>query len=70
MTHTFDVERGFLFQYMKLMYHSTLTYAMVDINTRSETELLVMSLVLIVAAVINAIIFGQFANLTEEVKAD
>ena len=43
---------------------------MVDINTRSETELLVMSLVLIVAAVINAIIFGQFANLTEEVKAD
>ena len=55
---------------MKLMYHSTLTYAMVDISTRRDSELLIMTFVLIIAAVINAIIFGQFAVLTEEVKAD
>ena len=55
---------------MKMMYHSMLTYAMVDTSTRRESELVMMSMVLIVAAVINAIIFGQFAVLTEEVKAD
>ena len=69
-TDTFDLDRGFLFRYMKLMYHSTLTYAMVDISTRRDSELLIMTFVLIIAAVINAIIFGQFAVLTEEVKAD
>ena len=31
--------------------------------------MMLMSLVLIIAAVINAVIFGQFAVLTEEVKA-
>ena len=69
-TDTFDPDKGFIFHYMKLMYHSTLTYAMVDICTRRENELLIMSLMLIIVAVINAIIFGQFALLTEEVQSD
>jgi len=53
-----------------MMYHSTLTYAMVDINVREGSHLVIMSCVLIVAAIINAIIFGQFALLTEELKID
>ena len=55
---------------MKLMYHSTLTLAMVDISTRRDNELLIMCGVLIIAAIINAIVFGQFAVLTEELKSD
>ena len=59
-----------MFHYMKIMYHSTLTYAMVDISTRTGDNLLLMTLVLILTAVINAYIFGQFAMLTDEVNAD
>ena len=55
---------------MKMMYHSTLTLAMVDISVRKETELLIMCAVLVIAAIINAVVFGQFAVLTEELKAN
>lgn len=43
---------------------------MVDISTRTGDNLLLMTLVLILTAVINAYIFGQFAMLTDEVNAD
>ena len=69
-TDTFDPDKGFLFHYMKLAYHATLTYAMVDITMRHETDILVICFALIVTAVINALIFGQFAVLTEEVNSD
>lgn len=55
---------------MKMMYHSTLTLAMVDISVRKDNELAIMCAVLIIAAIINAIVFGQFAVLTEELKSD
>ena len=42
---------------------------MVDTSTRTDAQMMLMSLVLVIAAVINAVIFGQFAVLTEEVKA-
>ena len=41
---------------------------MVDITVRSEHELLFTSFLIIVSAIINAIIYGQFANLTEDLK--
>ena len=53
-----------------MMYHSTLTLAMVDISVRKDNELAIMCAVLIIAAIINAIVFGQFAVLTEELKSD
>ena len=43
---------------------------MVDISVRKDNELAIMCAVLIIAAIINAIVFGQFAVLTEELKSD
>jgi len=54
----FDQDKGFMFHYFKMMYHSTLLYSMVDISVRTEGQLLIMSLLLIIVATIAAIIFG------------
>jgi hypothetical protein len=53
-----------------MVYHSALVYSMVDISARNPSELGFLSLLVIVSAIINAIIYGQFANLTEELKAN
>ena len=66
----FDKDREFMFQYIKMVYHSTLVYSMVDISTRSISELISTSLLVIIAAIINALIYGQFAVLTEELKKE
>ena len=66
----FEMERGFLFHYMKVFYHSALTYSMVDISTRTGDELSIMIVLILLSAIINAIVFGQFALLTEELKRD
>ena len=59
-TDVFDKERGFLFQYFKMFYHSTLIYAMVDVSGRTMDELLILSGLLIISSIINAVVFGQF----------
>ena len=41
---------------------------MVDITVRTIDELGFVSLLVIVSAIINALIYGQFAVLTEELK--
>ena len=69
-TDVFDKDREFMFQYIKMVYHSTLVYSMVDISIRSTTELISTSLLIIIAAIINALIYGQFAVLTEELKRE
>ena len=43
---------------------------MVDISTRTGDELSVMIVLILLSAIINAIVFGQFALLTEELKRD
>lgn len=53
-----------------MVYHSTLVYSMVDISARTNSELASVSLMIIVSAIINAIIYGSFATLTEELKAN
>ena len=63
-TNVFDDEHTFMHNYAKMFYHSTLVYSMVDISGRSLSELLVMSALIIVSALINAIIYGQFFVLT------
>ena len=47
-----------MFQYIKMVYHSTLVYSMVDISIRSNKELAMMSVLVIIAAIINALIYG------------
>lgn len=59
-----------MYIYLKMVYHSTLVYSMVDISARTFTELIVFSSLVLISAIINAIIYGQFANLTEELKAN
>ena len=43
----FEKERGFFFHYMKVFYHSALTYSMVDISTRTGDELSIMIVLII-----------------------
>ena len=43
---------------------------MVDISTRTGTELIFMIFLIILSAIINAIVFGSFSLLTEELKRD
>jgi len=59
-----------MYHYMKVFYHSALTYSMVDISTRTNVELSMMIVLIVLSAIINAIVFGQFSILTEELKAD
>ena len=53
-----------------MVYHSSLVYAMVDITVRSRNELMIIGFLILVSAIINAIIYGSFATLTEELKED
>lgn len=69
-TDVFDDKMGFLFQYAKVTYHSTLIYSMVDVSVRTMDELILLGSLLIVSAIINAVVFGQFQVLTEELKRD
>ena len=69
-TDVFNKDKGFLFQYFKVTYHSTLIYSMVDVSVRTFDELMFLSALLIVSAIINAVVFGQFQVLTEELKRD
>ena len=57
-TDVFDKSQGFMFRYLKMVYHSTLVYSMVDISIRSSKELALMSILVIIAAIINALIYG------------
>ena len=41
---------------------------MVDISVRTSEELILVATLILVSTVINAIIYGQFAVLTEELK--
>jgi len=69
-TDVFQEEEGFMFQYFKMFYHSALVYSMVDISVRTTDELVLLSSLIIISAMINAIIYGQFAMLTEELNRD
>ena len=57
-TDVFDKDRGFIFHYFKMIYHSTLVYSMVDISVRTETNLFAFSFLIIFSAIVNAIIYG------------
>ena len=41
---------------------------MVDISVRTSEELILVATLILVSTVINAVIYGQFAVLTEELK--
>ena len=51
--------------YFKMMYHSALVFAMVDIGPRSIAEIVVLIVLIITAAMITAVIYGLFGTYTE-----
>ena len=55
--------------YLKMLYHSALVFAMVDVAPRSLLELAVTSVLIIAAAFITAYIYGQFAQYNFEISA-
>ena len=57
---------GTLNQYLTMMYCSVLTFSAVEIAPRSVLEIFCVCCVILVSAMVNAQIFGIFANLAEE----
>ena len=55
--------------YWKMMYHSALVFAMVDIGPRSIAEITFLIVLIIAAAIITAVIYGLFGSYTEQIKA-
>ena len=51
--------------YWKMMYHSALVFAMVDIGPRSIAEIVSLIVLIIAAAIITAVIYGLFGSYTE-----
>ena len=54
-------DKSILYVYMKVLYHSALVFAMVDVAPRSVLEIIVSTALIISAAFITAYIYGQFA---------
>ena len=54
---------------MKMLYHSALVFAMVDICPRSIQEIFCLIFLIIAAAFITAVIYGLFGTYNEQIKA-
>jgi len=48
-----------------MLYHAAMIFMMVEINPRTQTEIFAAAVLFVLSAIINALIFGQFAVLTE-----
>ena len=62
-------DKSILYVYMKMLYHSALVFAMVDVAPRSILELVITSMLIVAAAFITAYIYGQFAQYNDQIKA-
>lgn len=51
-----------------MWYHSALTLMLVEITTRSESQIMCLIVVYIINAIFNAILFGIYFELLEEVR--
>jgi hypothetical protein len=51
-----------------MWYHSALLIMMVDITARSKVQILVLSILYICMAIVNAVIFGLLFDLIEVVN--
>ena len=55
--------------YFKMLYHSALVFAMVDICPRTITEISVLIILIVAAAFTTAVIYGLFGTYNEQIKA-
>ena len=51
-----------------MWYHSALTLMLVEITARSESQIMCLIVVYIINAIFNAILFGIYFELLEEVR--
>ena len=51
--------------YTIMLYHAAMIFMMVEINPRTQIEIFAAAVLFVVSAIINAMIFGQFAVLIE-----
>jgi hypothetical protein len=51
--------------YFIMLYHSALTFSLVDISPRTVTEVLCCTILMLISAMINAQIYGSFGVLQE-----
>ena len=55
--------------YFKMLYHSALVFAMVDICPRTINEISVLIILIVAAAFTTAVIYGLFGTYNEQIKA-
>jgi hypothetical protein len=55
--------------YLEMLYHSAISFSLVDISPRTKKELAFFSLVLLLSSMFNAIIYGTFGVLWEKAGA-
>jgi hypothetical protein len=51
--------------YVAMVYEAALAFSLVEFNPRTSTEIFILTVIMLVSAIINAQIFGQFAVLQE-----
>lgn len=55
-------------QYGTMLYHSVISFALVEIAPRTKLELAAISMIMLISAMVNANIFGIFAVLQEQLN--
>ena len=55
-------------QYGTVLYHSVISFALVEIAPRTKLELAAISFIMLISAMVNANIFGIFAVLQEQLN--
>ena len=58
-----------LYEWFTAWYNSAISFALVEINARSETQILMMFLIYVVNAMINAYLIGVFIDQFSEKNA-
>ena len=59
----------FLYRYFTMYYNSALSFALVEVNPRTPSQLPAMLIILMLNALINATIFGIFIDLLSIVQS-
>ena len=66
----FEETKSWWFSYGKIMYHATLIFSAVDVAPRTSLEIGGLVWIILISAMVNAILYGNFASLTYEVAKD
>ena len=57
-----DPYSRFVYQYLTVWYNSAIAFMLVEVNARTHTQMVVMVLIYVTNAVVNAVLFGVFVE--------